>query len=91
MKLLKYISFVFTLGLLGAGHVCAQQPQSAGYVPPVGVEKLGKVNFPTSCSPAVQQQFERGVAMLHSYWFTEGGKAFRAIQQQDPTCAMAHW
>jgi len=91
MKLLKYISFAFTLGLLGAGHVCAQQPQSAGYVPPVGVEKLGKVNFPTSCSPAVQQQFERGVAMLHSYWFTEGGKAFRAIQQQDPTCAMAHW
>src|SRR5712664_2644472 len=91
MKPGKYISLAFALGLLGAGHVCAQQPQSAGYVPPAGVEKLGKVNFPTSCSPAVQQQFERGVAMLHSYWFTEGGKAFRAIQEQDPACAMASW
>src|SRR5437867_5847267 len=91
MKSRKYISLALTLGLLGAGHVCAQQPQSAGYAPPAGVEKLGKVNFPTSCTPAVQQQFERGVAMLHSYWFTEGGKAFRAIQEQDPNCAMAHW
>ena len=32
-------------------------------------EKLGKVNFPTSCDPKVQAEFDRGVAMLHSYWF----------------------
>ena len=91
MKPRKYILLALTLGLLGTGHVCAQQPQSAGYAPPAGAEKLGRVNFPTSCNPTVQPQFERGVAMLHSYWFTEGGKAFRAIQEQDPNCAMAHW
>src|SRR5467141_5406486 len=91
MKPRKYVSLALTLGMLGTGGVCAQQPQSAGYAPPAGAEKLGRVNFPTSCNPAVQQQFERGVAMLHSYWFTEEGKAFRAIQEQDPTCAMAHW
>src|SRR2546422_8121936 len=91
MKPREYISLALMLGLLGTGHVCAQQPQSAGYAPPAGAEKLGRVNFPTSCNPAVQQQFERGVAMLHSYWFTEGGKAFRAIQEQDPNCPMAHW
>ena len=32
-------------------------------------DKLGKVTFPTSCDPKVQAQFERGVAMLHSFWF----------------------
>jgi len=83
MKPLELISLAFALSLLGAGHVCAQQPQSAGYAPPAGVEKLGKVNFPTSCTPAVQQQFERGVAMLHSYWFTEGNKTFEAILRED--------
>jgi hypothetical protein len=28
-------------------------------------EKLGKVHFPVSCTPAAQQQFDRAVAMLH--------------------------
>ena len=39
-------------------------------------DKLGKVSFPTSCDGKVQGQFERGVAMLHSYWFTEARKAY---------------
>ena len=54
-------------------------------------ETLGKVSFPTSCNPAVQQRFERGVALLHSFWFGEGLKAFRAVAEQDPGCAMAYW
>ena len=64
---------------------------------PVGIaqekatEQLGKVTFPTSCDPKVQAQFERGVAMLHSYWFTEAGKVFDAVAKQDPNCVMAYW
>src|SRR5262249_32689328 len=60
---------------------------------PVGMaqEQLGRVTFPTSCDPKVQAQFERGVAMLHSYWFTEGGKVFDAVAKQDPNCVMAYW
>src|SRR5262245_57357900 len=54
-------------------------------------DKLGKVTFPTSCSPAVQGEFERGVAMLHSYWFTYARKTFEGIAQKDPGCAMALW
>jgi Tfp pilus assembly protein PilF len=54
-------------------------------------DKLGKVTFPTSCDPRAQAQFERGVAMLHSYWFTEARKVFDAVLQQDPTCTMAYW
>ena len=54
-------------------------------------DDLGNVTFPTSCSPKVQAEFERGVAMLHSYWFSYAGKVFKTILQQDPTCAMAYW
>ncbi len=54
-------------------------------------DKVGKVTFPTSCDPAVQAPFERGVAMLHSYWFTEARRVFEAVVQQDPSCAMGYW
>src|SRR5216684_4231898 len=54
-------------------------------------DKLGKVTFPTSCDAKVQAQFERGVAMLHSYWFTEARKVFDAVTQQDRSCAIAYW
>src|SRR5438093_12292487 len=54
-------------------------------------ENLGKLTFPTSCDARVQSQFERGVAMLHSYWFTEARKVFDAVLQQDPGCAIAYW
>jgi tetratricopeptide (TPR) repeat protein len=54
-------------------------------------DQLGKVTFPTSCSPKVQASFETGVAMLHSYWFGEAKKTFEAVLKDDPNCAMAHW
>jgi hypothetical protein len=54
-------------------------------------DRLGKVSFPTSCDPKVQAEFERGVAMLHSYWFNYAGKTFRGVLAQDPTCTMAYW
>src|ERR1700693_6051338 len=54
-------------------------------------EKLGKVVFPISCDPNVQAEFNRGVAMLHSYWFLKARRTFEGILQQDPTCAMAQW
>ena len=54
-------------------------------------DKLGKVSFPTSCNPAVQAEFERGVAMLHSYWFIYARKTFEGVLQKDPACAMAYW
>ncbi|HEY7556526.1 MAG TPA: hypothetical protein VIH18_17130 [Candidatus Binatia bacterium] len=54
-------------------------------------EKLGKVDFPVSCSPEAQVQFNRAVAMLHSFWFPQAPKAFAAVIETDPGCAMAHW
>jgi len=63
----------------------------AGVAQEKSTEQLGKVHFPVSCSPKAQEQFERGVAMLHSYWFTEGGKVFEAIVREEPSCVMAYW
>ena len=54
-------------------------------------EQLGTVHFPTTCVIQVQAQFERGVALLHSFWYEEAEKQFNQIIQEDPRCAMAHW
>jgi tetratricopeptide (TPR) repeat protein len=53
--------------------------------------QLGLVNFTVSCSPAVQKPFERGVALLHSFWYEEAEKEFMQVSADDPHCAMAHW
>jgi tetratricopeptide (TPR) repeat protein len=54
-------------------------------------EQLGTVHFPISCAAAVQKPFERGVALLHSFWYEEAEKEFTQIAKDDPSCAMAHW
>jgi tetratricopeptide (TPR) repeat protein len=54
-------------------------------------EKLGTVNFPTSCSPAAQAEFTRAVALLHSFWFSYAIKGFDAAAQADPSCGIAFW
>ena len=54
-------------------------------------EGLGKLSFPTSCDPKVQAEFERGVAMIDSYWFLVARRTFEGVLQQDPSCAIAYW
>jgi tetratricopeptide (TPR) repeat protein len=54
-------------------------------------EKLGTVSFPISCAPEEQNSIERGIALLHSFWFDEAQKQFEAAVQKDPQCAMADW
>jgi hypothetical protein len=54
-------------------------------------EKLGKVHFPVSCAPAAQQQFDRGVAMLHSFWYARAANTFAEVAKTDPSCAIAYW
>jgi len=54
-------------------------------------EKLGRVDFPVSCTPDAQRQFTRGIALYHSYYFPAAIKAFQAAVQADASCGMAHW
>jgi hypothetical protein len=54
-------------------------------------QQLGTVHFPISCAAAEQKPFQRGVALLHSFWYEEAQKEFEDIAKDDPKCAMAHW
>ena len=54
-------------------------------------EQLGTVHFPVSCTADAQKTFEKGIALLHSFWYEEAKKTFLDIEKQDPKCAMAYW
>ena len=54
-------------------------------------ERLGTVKFPVSCAAGTQPYFDRGVALLHDFWYAEATKQFERIAKADPGCAMAHW
>jgi tetratricopeptide (TPR) repeat protein len=81
------------LSLLAVAAVAAaQSPMSMpmGAAPASG-EHLGTVNFAVSCSARTQQQFSRGVALLHDFWYAEAQPQFELTAKEDPSCAMAHW
>jgi tetratricopeptide (TPR) repeat protein len=55
------------------------------------MEVLGQVSFPTSCTAHSQEGMRRGVALLHSFGYSEAQMQFAAIANEDSGCAMAHW
>ena len=55
------------------------------------MERLGTVHFTTSCDPSVQPQFDRAVALLHSFEFGASIRAFNGVLAADSTCAIANW
>ena len=57
----------------------------------VSAEKLGTIHFPISIDPKSQQDFERAVALLHSFEYESAERGFRAIADRDPNCGMAYW
>jgi tetratricopeptide (TPR) repeat protein len=52
---------------------------------------VGRVEFPTRCARAVQPGIERGVALLHSFWYEAAEAAFEEATRIDRTCAFAFW
>ncbi len=70
--------------------VAVQQLPAQQHAHPQG-ERLGVVHFPTSCSPAVTPQFDRAVALLHSFEFGAAIRGFQTVLASDSTCAMAWW
>jgi len=54
-------------------------------------EELGEVHFPVSCNEEAKTDFERAVALLHDFWYSEAEKAFTKVAADDPSCAMAYW
>jgi hypothetical protein len=54
-------------------------------------EKLGEVHFATSCNEPAHRDFNRAVALLHSFQFSRSIEGFNAVLREDPTCAIAYW
>lgn len=86
---MRTLAWLLVLASIGGGRVLAQEHHHGGAAHER--EQLGVVSFSTSCSAAVQRDFERGVALLHSFWYEESEKQFLEIANADPTCAIAHW
>ena len=81
------------LGALGALVGFAAGPTLAraqGHAHPAS-EGLGELHFATSCRPAVAPGFDRAVALLHSFEFSQAIAAFDRVLAGDSTCAMAAW
>ena len=78
-------ALVIAVAASAAGAQEYPQPQGAS------TERLGTVHFPTTCSPRVAPQFERAVALLHSFEFGASIRAFNDVLAADSSCAMAHW
>jgi tetratricopeptide (TPR) repeat protein len=55
------------------------------------LRKVGTVHLPTSCAPAVEKDFARATALLHSFFYDEARRVFTEVAVRDPRCAMAHW
>jgi hypothetical protein len=58
---------------------------------PAAAKASGEVNFQISCGPAVQKTFKEAVWTLHSFWYPEALKAFTAVTEAEPGCAMGYW
>jgi tetratricopeptide (TPR) repeat protein len=75
-----FLSLALTCGAARGGDPSAPAP-----------DQLGNVQFSTSCAAEVQATMDKGVALLHSFQYTESEKTFTDAATRDPKCAMAQW
>jgi hypothetical protein len=71
-----------------APSVARQEQSAAGHT---ASEKLGVVHFETSCAPQVHGDFNRAVALLHSFEFGPAIDGFETVLANDPACSIAQW
>ena len=81
------------IGLTVALFVAVSAPAFAQHEHAAAGGDVGSenVSFITSCAPALRPDFNRAVALLHSFWFAQAAAAFDGVAAKDPSCAMAHW
>jgi len=94
-KIMKSISHCF-IGLLVVLLVACMPIQPPAVQPDASdassaLDELGTVDFAVSCTAEAQAEFNRGAALLHSFWFGPAIKSFTTVTELDPTCAMGHW
>jgi hypothetical protein len=88
MRLRRSVTFILV------HSVIILVPLAARAHAPVGAsssDQLGKVEFPSSCPAEAQPMIEKGLALLHSFQYTESEKTFADAAARDPKCAIAYW
>lgn len=88
---MKRTACLLALSVLCTSLALADEEKTPHHHDALNETQLGTVHFPVSCAADVQKPFERGVALLHSFWYEEAEKEFVDIAKDDPHCAMAHW
>jgi tetratricopeptide (TPR) repeat protein len=83
---LSLVAVLILPAALFAGETHSQHQHGA---PDLG--NIGKAQLPTSCNAAAQSDIDRGVTLMHSFWYVEAEKAFRKAAASDAECAMAWW
>ena len=78
---MKHLTLALTVLMLFAFGALADEGHHHEDMTP---DQLGTVHFPVSCAASVQKPFERGVALLHSFWYEEAEKEFQEIAKDDP-------
>ena len=81
---------LFLLGVAGS-FLASHELKAATAPEPGDLRGVGKVTFPIACTPDVQSDFARGVALLHSFFYEEARRVFTSVAERDPKCAMAQW
>jgi len=86
MRVIFPVSLVL---LLAASRLLPAQDAERRQVVDLG--QVGQVHFPVTCAPGIQADFDRAVAVLHSFFYEESEPEFVDIAKRDPGCAMAWW
>jgi tetratricopeptide (TPR) repeat protein len=81
---MKNISFA-VVAITAAGFSLTQ-PASAE-----SEDKLGVVNFETSCNLEAQKLFNQAMLYQHSFWYRASQKVFEDTLKADPECGIAYW
>ncbi|MGB4246296.1 MAG: hypothetical protein WBJ75_01155 [Pseudohongiellaceae bacterium] len=83
--------YIYSCLSLAAPAALAQHADHDHGIPPADEIGSSSVSFETSCDAATADNFNRGVALVHSFWFPEAINAFNEVLAVDPDCAMAYW
>src|SRR2546429_7134912 len=89
--MLRYYRPAVLVVTLASSLLAVRYVKSATGPEPGDLRAAGKVEFPVSCTAAVQSEFSRGVALLHSFFYEEARRVFTSVAERDPKCPMAQW
>src|SRR3954462_2362737 len=91
MKIRKLCLPVLVPAMMMIGSVAAARAENSTGPEPGDLRAAGKIEFAISGAAAVRPEFERGVALLHSFFYEKARRIFTAVAEKDPNCAMAQW